>query len=157
MDGCRGDGDRTACVQTRASWGLKAYPLTCERARPRGAWPVSRGSLRPIRKPVSAEHWTCLEADSPSGWSHEHFERFVERQTWIFARTMPENPHEYTLRRDTDSATFDAAVRYIREQGILESFRGKPYKTLYVGEHLYWTMGAPLIDTILINRKLRAA
>jgi hypothetical protein len=69
---------------------------------------------------------------------------------------MPHNPHEYTLRRDTRGASFDAAVRYIREHGEIEMYWGKPYKTLYRDGHKYWTMGAPLDVTILINRKLLA-
>ena len=98
--------------------------------------------------------WTCFEPDQPSGWTEAEFSRFVASHTWIFARTMPQNPHEYTLRRDTDSATFDAAVRFIREHGEREIYWGKPYKTLYLGDHKFWTMGAPLEETILINRKL---
>jgi hypothetical protein len=96
---------------------------------------------------------TCFDPDQPSGWTGSDFDAFVEGHSWIFARTMPHNPHEYTLRRDTRSATFDSAVRYIREHGELDIYWGKPYKTLYRGDHKYWTMGAPLDVTILINRK----
>jgi hypothetical protein len=35
----------------------------------------------------------------------------------------------------------------------MEMFRGKPYKVLHSRGHQYWTMGAPLDVTILINRK----
>lgn len=72
---------------------------------------------------------------------------------WIFARTMPQNPHEYTLRRSARNEVFEAAVRYVREHGRMERFRGRPYRTWYFGEHKYWTLGAPLADTILVNRK----
>jgi hypothetical protein len=105
---------------------------------------------------MTGEQWTCFEPDRPSGWDERDFARFVERHAWRYARTMPRNPHEYTLRRDTSGAAFDAAVRYIREHGRVEPFGGKPYKTLYSGDRKYWTMGAPLSDTILINRKLLA-
>lgn len=97
--------------------------------------------------------WTCFHADEPSGWSHTDFDRFVAEHDWIFASTMPHNPHEYTLRRQTTTASFEAAVRFIREHGVLEQYAGKPYKTLARKDHRYWTMGAPLEDTILINRK----
>lgn len=103
------------------------------------------------------EYWTHFDPDQPSGWKDEDFRAFIARHHWQFARTMPENPHEYTLRRNASSSDFEAAVRYIREHGILEDFRGVPYKTLYFDEHKYWTMGAPLPETELINRKPRFA
>jgi hypothetical protein len=106
---------------------------------------------------MSFEPGTCFDADQPSGWAERDFSAFVERQSWRFALTMPDNPHEYALRRHAADNEFDAAVRYIREHGRLESFRGRPYKTLYFGEHKYWTMGAPLAETDLINRKPRSA
>jgi len=75
-------------------------------------------------------------------------------QEWIFAKTMPTNPHEYTLRKlwrkDED---FVRAVTCIRESGYVAMFRGRPYLQLDLGEHFYWTMGAPIEKTILINRK----
>lgn len=102
---------------------------------------------------MTREQWTCFDPDRPSGWTEADFRSFVERHAWIFARTMPQNPHEYTLRRNARKEVFEAAVRYVREHGRMERFRGRPYRTLYLDEHKYWTMGAPLADTILINRK----
>ena len=69
---------------------------------------------------------------------------FVARHEWVFARTIQHNPHEYTLRRKAAEGAFDLAVRCIREHGVLEAYWNRPYKTLYAGEHKYWTMGAPL-------------
>jgi hypothetical protein len=100
---------------------------------------------------------TCFEPDQPSGWSENDFGAFVDRHPWRFASTMPENPHEYTLRKNASGSIFEAAVRYIREHGTLEMFRGRPYKTLYFRDHKFWTMGYPLQETELINRKPRAA
>lgn len=51
------------------------------------------------------------------------------------------------------SDMFDNAVRYIREHGDMETFSGKPYKGLCFRGYRYWTMGAVLAETILINRK----
>jgi hypothetical protein len=102
---------------------------------------------------MSTVQWTCFDPDQPSNWTKEDFGHFIRNHRWTFARTMPENPHEYTLRRHTTEDLFNAAVRFIREQGQLESFQGKPYKVLYFENRKYWTMGAPLAQTILINRK----
>jgi len=97
-----------------------------------------------------------FEPDQPSGWSAPEYAAFVVGRAWRAARTMQDNPHEYALRTQHDLA-FDAAVRYIRENGAVEYFKGRPYKTLYFGEHKFWTMGAALEETVLINRKLRSA
>jgi hypothetical protein len=49
------------------------------------------------------------------------FRRFVSKRNWRYARTMPQWPHEYTVRRFDDpqdeQVLFEAAVRFIRSQG----------------------------------------
>ncbi len=73
---------------------------------------------------------------------------------WIYAKTMPDNPHEYTLRREwADDVFFDAVVTAIRRLGYVTTYRGRQYTQLDMGEHFYWTMGHPISETILINRK----
>ena len=68
---------------------------------------------------------------------------------------MPENPHEYTLRREWASdADFVRAVLFIRAHGYQNLFEGSWYTQLDIDDHTYWTMGAPVEETILINRKL---
>ena len=69
-----------------------------------------------------------------------------------FASTMPLTPHEYTLRKDWDSNEFDKVVVYIRENGVQERFENRDYTYFYHDDWKYWTMGAPLAETILINR-----
>ena len=44
---------------------------------------------------------------------------FVQESKWTFAKTMPQTPHEYTLRRDAkDEALFERVVIYIRQVGL---------------------------------------
>ena len=102
---------------------------------------------------MSGAQWICFEPDISSGWSESDFARFITSCSWVFAKTMPQNPHEYALRRDMRSDMFDNAVRYIREHGDMDTFSGKPYKGLCFRGYRYWTMGAVLAETILINRK----
>jgi hypothetical protein len=75
-------------------------------------------------------------------------------QQWIFAKTMPDNPHWYTLRnrweRDED---FAWTVETIRRYGYEEIYEGHSYTVLDIDDMKYWTMGAPVAETILINRK----
>ncbi len=50
------------------------------------------------------------------------------------------------------AAIFYAFVWFIRKHGYIEMFRDVPYICFDVDDHRYWTMGAPLHETILINR-----
>jgi hypothetical protein len=80
------------------------------------------------------------------------FEQFINKSKWTFAKTMKESPHEYTLRKNCDSYEFDEAVLFIRANGIKEKYKGATYTVFYLNGLKYWTMGAPLDKTILINR-----
>jgi SAM-dependent methyltransferase len=74
---------------------------------------------------------------------------------WIFAKTMPQNPHWYTLRKHwKDDQAFVSVVEKIRQYGYREMYAGRPYTVLSMNGMKYWTMGAPLSSTILINRKV---
>lgn len=72
---------------------------------------------------------------------------------WIFAKTMPDNPHEYTLRKEwRDDDNFAESVQLIRDHGYVVRFKGRKYIQFNVLGHFYWSMGAPIPATILINR-----
>jgi hypothetical protein len=77
---------------------------------------------------------------------------YIAGARWQFAKTMPQWPHEYTLRRQHNPATFEAAVRFIREHGYRARW-GRAIRTyVNLDGKRYWTMGAPVEQTILINR-----
>jgi hypothetical protein len=74
-------------------------------------------------------------------------------QKWVYAKTQPQNPHEYCLRENWSAETqFDDVVLYIRQYGFEQIFDGRPYTYFYIDGHQYWTMGSPAFDTILVNR-----
>ena len=77
---------------------------------------------------------------------------FVDDAEWTFAKTMPEWPHEYIVRERVDEDLFVTLVRHIRTAG----YEGKFYQrsmTFYDEDGMvYWTMGAPLDETIIVNR-----
>jgi hypothetical protein len=78
----------------------------------------------------------------------------IAKSRWIFAKTMPQNPHYYMLRKEYASdAEFVRFVEIIRRYGYRYQYGGYWYIQLDVDEWFYWTMGAPLEETILINRK----
>jgi methyl coenzyme M reductase alpha subunit len=89
---------------------------------------------------------------TPGGLTLGEMCRFVQSSRWIFAKTMPDNPHEYTLRESAASqAAFDAFIVQIRAHGVEIVFAGSRYTCLDFAGYRFWTMGAPLDKTILIN------
>jgi hypothetical protein len=75
-------------------------------------------------------------------------------QQWIFARTMPDNPHGSTLRTHWEwDEEFVWTGETIRRYGYEEVYEGRPYTVLDIEGMNSWTMSAPVEETILINRK----
>ena len=88
-----------------------------------------------------------------SPMTDDEIRRFIANSRWRFAKSMPEMPHEYTRRADaSDDAEFCRFVMHIRQAGYKGKFGKTTYKYLDVDGWQYWTMGAPLNKTILINR-----
>jgi hypothetical protein len=84
--------------------------------------------------------------------TEDEFAAFVAAAPWRFASTMPETPHEYTLRRQHDPVVFEAAVRFIRERGYQARW-GRATRTYFnLDGKKYWTMGAPVEQTVVLNR-----
>ena len=79
-------------------------------------------------------------------------QEFIDSTQWTFAKTMPEWPHEYIVKSKVDEELFEQLVRHIREHG----YEGRFYQKIitYYDNHgmIYWTMGAPFDETIIINR-----
>ena len=90
-------------------------------------------------------------------------ERFVAESGWRYARTMPEIPHQYTVR-DLDSPDgrrttamgsdeFEWFVRLIRAEGVMKTWGRRTHPYLRVGGWEYWTMGYPVEETTIVNRQ----
>ena len=77
---------------------------------------------------------------------------FIDSAEWTFAKTMPEWPHEYIVRRRVDENLFVQLVRHIRTNGYDAKFYRKHITYYDDGGLVYWTMGAPIEETTIINR-----
>jgi hypothetical protein len=83
----------------------------------------------------------------------ENLKRFVEGAPWIFAKTYAKDwPHEYIVRKQVGESHFVKLVEHIRAQGYQGVFYKK--EIIYYDEDglVYWTMGAPIEETTIINR-----
>lgn len=91
----------------------------------------------PVPPPDDLERWRAL----------------VKDHQWQFAKTMPKCPHWYTLRKQWKvEGEFEWFVAFIRGFGVVETYAGMRHVYFYDGDFKYWTMGAPLAVTILVNR-----
>ncbi len=82
------------------------------------------------------------------------FQELVWSKKWIFAKTYAETaPHEYVLRKMYTTREFNFMVGLIRRAGFYGRFgKCKPTMYLIMGNYYYWTMGAPVKETTVINR-----
>lgn len=82
----------------------------------------------------------------------EKFIKLIERNEWIFAKTMPEIPHYYIVRdnlSDEDQKLFDEFKLFIKENGYTEKFHTREYQYINIDGYKYW-----IIKNILNRQKL---
>ena len=97
----------------------------------------------------------------PKQVDSDKLREMIARCQWTFAKTMPWAPHEYIVRGKcplTDEE-FDYFVNMQRNYGKEERWGKYNFPYLYIDDYKYWTMGAPVEETIVINRakpKIRA-
>jgi len=82
----------------------------------------------------------------------DELREFIAASKWSYAKTMPQWPHEYIVRRHVDENFFEKLVRHIRANGCEAPFYDEKYIFFEEGGMLYWTMGAPVNETTIINR-----
>ena len=73
---------------------------------------------------------------------------------WTFAKTMPFAPHEYIIRNKCPLTTeeFEFFATMQRVHGVKERWGKYNFPYLYIDNYKYWTMGAPVEETTVINR-----
>ena len=88
--------------------------------------------------------------------TEDEFRQFIEKESWIFAKTYAQKaPHEYIVRNKINATDEDfvAAAEYIQNNGITMHYWGHPNKYLFIGDKYYWVMKAEDDDpTMIINR-----
>lgn len=82
----------------------------------------------------------------------DELREFIRSSTWTFAKTMPKWPHEYIVRGQIDESLFLRLVHHIRQHGYEGKFYRKSITYFDEGGMVYWTMGSPISETIIVNR-----
>ena len=79
--------------------------------------------------------------------------QFVNNEKWIFAKTFAKTwPHEYFVRGQVDEQLFVKLVEHIRANGYQGHFYEMEITYYDEDGSVYWTMGAPVEKTTIINR-----
>jgi hypothetical protein len=67
------------------------------------------------------------------------FEGLIRQLEFVFAKTMPENPHWYATRRPANAQAFDAVMQMYKRHAKPEKWRGKTYRVWRPGDgYQYW-------------------
>lgn len=90
----------------------------------------------------------------------ENARAYIGKVRWQFAKTMPQWPHEYTVRkwRQDLEPEFEDFVTLIRSEGIVKPWPRDAAVPRYRHPYLeldgweYWTMGEPVPETTVLNR-----
>lgn len=91
--------------------------------------------------------------------NYDKLREMIARCEWTFAKTMPFAPHEYIVR-DRCPLTDEEFVYFVsmqREHGVKERWGKYNHPYLYIDDYKYWTMGAPMEETTVINRAKTSA
>jgi hypothetical protein len=80
--------------------------------------------------------------------------KLLNESQYKFAKTAKnKNPHWYTLKDTWNSEKdFKDVVQFIRDNGDVERFWKIEYKCFHYNGWKWWTMGADIDETILINK-----
>lgn len=82
----------------------------------------------------------------------ERFGQWSREQHWTYAKSMPKWPHWYVaVESVSDPEMFRAAVATIRQYGYWARFFKRRNLHLDLDGWTYWTMGAAIADTRIIN------
>ena len=83
----------------------------------------------------------------------DELKEFIDTSPWTFAKTAAKTwPHHYIVRDSVDEILFLKMVQHIRWYGSEGPFYENNYIYFEEDGLVYWTMGAPIDETTIINR-----
>lgn len=101
-----------------------------------------------------------MEKDKENEYTESRFRDFVNRFSWIFAKTYANKaPHEYIVLNkvwEEHKEEFIKIAQFIRDKGFKAFYYTKEGYYYKLDENYYWTMDDPIEATDLINRAKNA-
>ena len=103
---------------------------------------------------------TAGDGGDPFAFDIDDARDYIAEVRWQFAKTMPQWPHEYTVRewRPDLEATFEAFAALTRSDGVVKPWPADSPAPRYHHRYLaidgwdYWIMDGPIAETEVINR-----
>lgn len=88
-------------------------------------------------------------------YNPSYIHSLIARCTWTWAKTYVGVPHEYIVRNKCplSDEEFESFVKAQREFGTHEVWGKYNFPYLYIDGYKYWTMGADIAETTVINRQ----
>jgi len=84
--------------------------------------------------------------------SADEIQEIIDSFDWTFAKTMPDKPHWYIVKKNVDRKAYEKLFRFIYDHHTIEWFEGFSYKTVRLGEYKYWIMDDDIDASYIINR-----
>lgn len=102
--------------------------------------------------------YTDAADDKLSAMDESDYADWFNQFDFVFSTRYAEKgaPHEYMTRdslTDDQQDRFYKAIVFIRCNGYDMEFWGSDYRVCDIGDYTYWTMGARVDKTTVINRK----
>ena len=86
----------------------------------------------------------------------DEIKSFISSSEWTYAKSYATTwPHWYIVRKNVDEGMFVKTVEYIRANGYEAQFYNQKHVHFDDDKYSYWTMGAPIEETTIINRCLK--
>jgi len=82
----------------------------------------------------------------------DYIKKFIAKTDWVLAKSMPEAPHWYVMRKDGNASEFDSFAEHILNNGVLRKWGSFGYLYLDIDSFTYWTMNNSEGDKTIINR-----
>ena len=98
----------------------------------------------------------CILGGEKNILNEDQLRDFINSFTWTFAKTYAKIcPHEYIVKdkiHEQHHDSFVNVVRFVREKGFTAYYNNRAGRYYILDDHYYWTMGAPIEETTVLNR-----
>ena len=84
--------------------------------------------------------------------SLELIKAFISKHKWQLAKSMPQAPHWFITRINSNSNSFNTFADYIKNNGEFRKWGSFGYIYLDIDTFTYWTMNNSEGETTIINR-----
>ena len=113
---------------------------------------IARLPFVPLEKRCFEPVFAMKKSGLPPNLTKEQLRAWAAAVSWTDTKCGGE-AHQYTFRKARDEQSFVHVAEYIREYGYDGKYLRKKWRYLDLDDHFYFTCGAPLETTSLINRK----